>query len=1458
MAPAFESPLAASLLSALPQVVRRSWLEQRLTAAAATARAAPSPGARAVVVVGGPGSGKTVLAAQLALAWRCPYAILRVGSTDSALATDPKNVFVSLGLQLRSLFGPEIFGPATVEIRGRATTGKVLPGASAAGVRVGTIRVSPFQRVLIDAELDASEVYGEGIAADIGQLRDVVAELSASRLAQEAIVNPLRRLETLRPGEDVRIIVDGLDENPALTRALPLGPEGPENTTWVLMSRPGQHLDRLTPTFGSDVVRVGLDEADTYRLRLDDAERYVNARLASPDVEAALEREPLVTLPARELARVVATASDGNFLYLHHLLYRVEEEARAGRLPPALTRQAELPAGLDGIYRFLVSDRLRARAGAAWRDSYAPLLGILAVARAPLVTGQLADAAGIDLQTADEVLGEVEQFIERVRVPGDSAVALYHRSFGEFLVTQDRSRNPAPLEPAAVYHRRLASIFDERSDDNYALEHLPYHLAEAGEVERLSAAITGTFTRRQWEILGAPAAVSTWRFGVRAAGAAARDDLLAALLDHGQVLKHDMSDEWESGRYIVSLLYDHTVVGRRVATGGPALPWSAFLAAERLLDLDDPAGAVTLLKNAMQRPWPRHHPEQPRAFGLGEGTSWDWANLPLAHYLARVAEIEPQLALTLTSRLFVDGPNLPNVQTAWRDVLRAFLGRPASASAHRRIADVTADWLSKPRFELGLAGLSEALSVVIARAVPAALDDVTWITRMSMRAFEVRWSVSSDFAGFPYDNAAAALDGLQTVATASEGPAADALEDALRAVIDDLPVPAPPSTHSFGRRAEALGRFACVLYRAGAPSFKDAANAALVACQLDASSGDPPLGAVATALAWLGLTTDETRARAEHLAARYELVDRVAEAVSQIHEPGVRQSGDVSLDDARDAATTYEAARITLALWRKGTATRDTIAAALRDRRSVFRTRDEHDGMRLRDVTFEALIRLLVGAAAPWALDEIAELNSAIDDERRDADLDWDSVRTSRWKALTLQGCEDLLRGEVTASRTRAGRTDLNTLLSCCMAAARFDPDLADHWWADLSGELDAIDRGLSITLLVSQLASAHPERLDDLGLRWSNAVPVFAARDHVANFEPLLCRRWAPHAALERHVAQVLKRFSLSIDSEFERVSSDGGEDGWPYVGDLLRSAAAASEDQPEAHAAAADVAEAVRRLWQTRKDPATASRQALGILEGFSSAEDGRVLAGPAVGVAAELLDEVSAAGLTGSERVTALRAATSVKAAAPVVSRRVFGAMLAAIGTEEPRAPGMAGVLIDAIATGLRGAFAERAGGGFTTPAEEDAFSLVSALTSWCTEPPWEERDLVELQQHVRATEDLDRRSVMMAAIAAAWLGQGDLERARVIADAAAAHALDTAGYFSQLATLYKTIAEERVAVVRELTLESVARSLEVKTDTVQDILTAWFGLRARADSRKRPQRVWFDPDCLRRIINQVKTA
>ena len=430
----------------------------------------------------------------------------------------------------------------------------------------------------------------------------------------------------------------------------------------------------------------------------------------------------------------------------------------------------------------------------------------------------------------------------------------------------------------------------------------------------------------------------------------------------------------------------------------------------------------------------------------------------------------------------------------------------------------------------------------------------------------------------------------------------------------------------------------------------------------------------------------------------------------------------------------------------------------------------------------------------------------------------------------------------------------MNILLDCCLAATRFDPDLADHWWADLSKALGALDRGFAITALVYELADTHPARLHDLGARWSSAVPLFAACEPVASFEPLLCRWWAPHAALERHVARVLERFALSIDSEFERVSSEGSDDGWPYIGDLLRSAAAAAEDQPEAHAAAAHVGGAVRRLWQTRKDPSAASRQALGVLGGFAHGEDGRVLAGPAADVALELLAEVFDGGLNGSERVTALRAATSIKAAAPVLSRRIFDAMLDAVGTDEPRAPGIEGAFLSLLTAAL-----SREGDTFSTHAEQAEFELVSALASWCTAPPREERDLVELQQqHVRATEDLDRRSVLMAAIASAWLDQGDLERARVIADVADAHALDAAGYFGRLATLYQIAPDDRIDIARDLILEAVAKSSEVKTDAIRDILAAWFGLRARVDSREKPQHVWFDPECLRRIITQVKTA
>lgn len=90
-----------------------------------------------------------MLAAQLATTWHSPCAILRSGSTNSALAADPKNVLASLGLQLRARFGPEIFGPPLAEIRGVVAADRVVADATVTAVHVGAVRVSPFRRILV-------------------------------------------------------------------------------------------------------------------------------------------------------------------------------------------------------------------------------------------------------------------------------------------------------------------------------------------------------------------------------------------------------------------------------------------------------------------------------------------------------------------------------------------------------------------------------------------------------------------------------------------------------------------------------------------------------------------------------------------------------------------------------------------------------------------------------------------------------------------------------------------------------------------------------------------------------------------------------------------------------------------------------------------------------------------------------------------------------------------------------------------------------------------------------------------------------------------------------------------------------------------------------------------------------------------------------------------------------------
>ncbi|MFI7407747.1 hypothetical protein ACIBU0_03555 [Streptomyces sp. NPDC049627] len=1243
--------------------------------------------------------------------------------------------------------------------------------------------------------------------------------------------------------------MDGLDENPSLSRLLPLGPEGPENLTWIVTSRPGQHLDRFTPSHGAEVTRFDLDAEDARRHRLDDAERYVHRRLCTEDVANALVHAPQIAVPPPEFAHRIARASNGNFLYLHHLLHGLEEAARDGRLPPALSG-AELPASLEGIYRHLVSERLYAHAGAEWRSSYAPVLGVLAVARAPLRVPELALAAGVDVETVDDVLGQIEQFTERVPVPGDLAFTLYHRSFGEFLLNQDRSRNPRPLRPAAMYHARLASSFDEFPDNGYVLRHMAEHLAEAGQVDRLVSAATGPFLRRQWEILGAPAALGTLRLALRAAADAGRDDLLVALLDRGRHLENQLRQDWESGTYVLNLLDGRAAVEQRGRTGGLALPFSQFLAIERLLDLEAPEAAGTLLQDVLRRPWPRRRTESVRGIGLAEGSPWDLTDEPLAHFLARVAELDAETALALTTRLYPESPDLPNTATAWRDTLRALMARSPTDRQCRAVTDATMAWLSRPRHAQGVASLLDTLWAVIAGAARSAEEK--WVASTVATASVARLRAPSRLEGFAYDNVTAALGGMYTVMESLDHHMADTMREAVSSTLREVPMPERPDAAAYSARAESYGRLAWLAHRSGLGEFDDMAAVALDVCALDASLPDRTASAIAAGLTWLEETTPEVRSRALETARRHGLDGALARSREAAAQPERSVDVEASLSGISDAADVHAAGRSALAVWRQGTASRAEIAEALRGRRRRPSRTQAQAGPHAADLLREAFVRLLLSVSAPWAPELAEELMAQRQADRQVAvPPDRDRIRSMRWSALASHGSVALLRSEALARWEEAGPDEVNARLDCCLAACCFDPDIADRWWQDLAEALDDLDRGSGIVLLVHRLATAHPDRVGDLGRRWSSRLPRFASHESVASFEPDLCHLWhGVHPLLQPHIARTLRRFSQVLENEFERVSADRSENGWRFVGDLLGVAGVAGT----ARAAATRMSHDIVGLWRQRSDDTTATRHAVGILRGVVGRTQAAMHAGPAADAVATLLGTVDLRTLNHEDRVTVVRTAGGLKSAAPALSRRLFEATLADVGARERRRPGLEGMLeglVDVIAQPRMA----RPGSEFGSLAEKRGFQLVESLASWSTGAPVDRSDLLAVHRGVMGVENVDRRAVLFGALAAGWLRLRDWERARAAAAVAAPGALSAAGYYSGLAELALGSAEEPARSARELVLDGLLRHEEMTEDAATSIFVAWFGLRCRASAPGRDEAARIDPDALRGIVRTM---
>jgi Cdc6-like AAA superfamily ATPase len=409
---------------------------------------------RVLLITGEPGSGKTALAAELVrrsgggandslsprLEGRATLAFAHFCHADDLASVDPKRFVEALARQLAALH-PD-FASALVQLRNRE------------------IRLDVTQHI------GSSEPGGRVVGVWINEVR--IGKVSARAAFEDLVARPLEALYASGFGETIVILVDALDEALAyrgggdnllqlLSQAT--GKDLPSRVRFLLTSRNDPRV--LRAIHGE---RVDLSDASA---NLDDVRHYVTSRLRA--LAGPPRRVELASLADR-----IVQASQGNFLYARFALDALLsqpaerwEEVAAGWLP----------AGLRPVYasllRPLASDRER------WARRDRNFLGALAVAFAEgLTRSQL---AGVLSCSRAEISDSLLTWGQLLLGPlPDGPFALYHRSFRDFLLTDEEYL----IDPGEA-HQMVAGFFVEqyavdwsRSDD-YGLRYAPSHLLAA-------------------------------------------------------------------------------------------------------------------------------------------------------------------------------------------------------------------------------------------------------------------------------------------------------------------------------------------------------------------------------------------------------------------------------------------------------------------------------------------------------------------------------------------------------------------------------------------------------------------------------------------------------------------------------------------------------------------------------------------------------------------------------------------------------------------------------------------------------------------------------------------------------------------------------------------------------------------------------------------------------------------
>lgn len=420
-------------------------------------------GSRAFLLAGGPGTGKTAIAARIVQMHLGQSKIISYPRLSRDFLTHYH--FCQAGLE--TTLSPLTFVQALSEALANR-----YPEFRAALESGGSRQIIVNSLVNIEGNVQAGAQL-EVIGAQIGKVHIEIKGGDARPMFDEAVRRPLQVLcqqstagqIALLPPERIVILVDSLDEaigfnaENNIAQLLKLVSDFPPQVRFILTCR--SNNQRVFDLVGEPSLDLIADAPPG----LDEVRQYAALRLHAipePGRGAAAER--------------IAEKSKGNFLYAYHVLNDLIR--RGADIGDEDT--IDLPDELEGVYRKFIESEMASNP-ARWNDVYRPLLGLIAVARGNGLTKmQLIGITELAEDTADEMLKVCAQYLVGGETE-DSPYRIYHQSFRDFLL-QDEKYTVYPAERHAAIARYLQEQYGSnwgKCNDEYALRYTPTHWADA-------------------------------------------------------------------------------------------------------------------------------------------------------------------------------------------------------------------------------------------------------------------------------------------------------------------------------------------------------------------------------------------------------------------------------------------------------------------------------------------------------------------------------------------------------------------------------------------------------------------------------------------------------------------------------------------------------------------------------------------------------------------------------------------------------------------------------------------------------------------------------------------------------------------------------------------------------------------------------------------------------------------